>query len=327
MNRFVLLLAAVAAVADAKVLHGTKQTALRMGNPDRAGCKLVKYNNIEAAWCDPEHKTGVAANTDAGWTTAMGAVETAAKGFYSDKPYTTGLLTGSKGSVDIVFSFGAADKPNDGGARKGFERIMKLTDKFADSKYCYGTGKATDIDDGAVQKDDDDQYMGARFYVDAKALKTLPGGWWKPSVGGSTEAAPGPYSLSLYWQEYYKEAMKEATVMVFLLTEGWFASKWCGEELTWATGTGPEKRTAAGKKNVVVLLDATAKESIVKDVGGENKSTKAKWAQILGLSGTPTNAELLAACVDKSETGSSVVDDARVTAIKTAIDAKLAATL
>lgn len=63
-------------------------------------------------------------------------------------------------------------------------------------------------------------------YIDADALDDMDGKY--TNANGRT--------LNVYWEQYYKDAMHNARLIIFLVDKAWLLSRNCFEELAWAQG-------------------------------------------------------------------------------------------
>ena len=62
-------------------------------------------------------------------------------------------------------------------------------------------------------------------YIDADALAEMPGRY-----------VMNERTLNVYWEQYYKDAMRKAQLIIFLVDKAWLLSRNCFEELAWAQG-------------------------------------------------------------------------------------------
>ncbi|CAE7619305.1 unnamed protein product [Symbiodinium sp. CCMP2592] len=65
-------------------------------------------------------------------------------------------------------------------------------------------------------------------YIDADALNNI-------NIDGRYTNANGR-TLNVYWEQYYKNAMHNARLIIFLVDKAWLLSRNCFEELAWAQG-------------------------------------------------------------------------------------------
>jgi len=280
---------------------------------DEGNCYPVTSNNIVAPMCATNFETGCKAKSDGmkktEWSAETAAAAIEAQKYWEAKGYQKHKIVDHIGHVEVLYSFGAMDNATDSG-RSGFARIMALSQEMLVKEVVSAPGEA-EVTLQKVRKvfGTGPTNMGSRYYVDAKALQRLPGAFWKPGL-----PLPGPFTLNIWWKEYYQAAMKEAEVMVFLLSAGWFDSKWCGQELDWAV------KRRVGKINLVIFLDAVAKAKfeLRDEASSKSKANIAKWRALLTSEGLGKDV------IDLSESGvSSVATIARVIRVHMANQAQL----
>ena len=87
-------------------------------------------------------------------------------------------------------------------------------------------------------------------YVDSEHLPKMPGSY--RLVGDSTR------TLNVFWREYYRQAMRHAEVMAFIITSSWRESPNCWTELEWAT------ELRSDRQNLIVFQDSNARKIMEK---------------------------------------------------------------
>lgn len=107
-------------------------------------------------------------------------------------------------------------------------------------------------------------------YVDARSARGFPGEYSNPD-------RPGTF-LNSHWKAYYRAAMRNAKVMVFIATPAWLASPWCAKEHRWFD-TIRDGRYEAGVKvphrlPIVVVLYEHFLANTRNDQAAENRADR-----------------------------------------------------
>ena len=105
-----------------------------------------------------------------------------------------GSLKPSWTSLDVVFSFGAANG--------GYANVVKVKGILQDK--------------------------GLNAYIDSEYLPSVEGSYLIPMANGNS------FPRNVNWKVWYMRAMLDARAMIFIVTPEWLTSPFCEMELTWA---------------------------------------------------------------------------------------------
>ena len=115
-------------------------------------------------------------------------------------------------------------------------------------------------------------------YVDSEHLPRMPGSY--RLFGDNTR------TLNVFWREYYRQAMRHADVMAFIITSSWRDSPNCWTELEWATELRSDRQNlivfqGSNIREIMEERDATFTVSIKDKDGVTKKQELHSWQSTL----------------------------------------------